>query len=159
MSPRAAARLEQMGFTEVYEYVRGKSDWGASGLPDEGEHADAPTSGSAARKDPPTCAIDERAGDVAARMGNDGVCVVIGEGRVVLGRLRAEDARAEPDRRVEEVMEGGPTTFRANIPLEPLVERMQQRRVGNVIVTDPDGRLLGVLYRNEAEAVLDSKAA
>src|SRR5207249_889428 len=37
MSPRAAWRLESLGFTEVYEYSAGKSDWGAYGLPLEGK--------------------------------------------------------------------------------------------------------------------------
>src|SRR6266511_4403171 len=36
MSPRAAWRLESMGFAEVYDYVAGKADWGAAGLPLEG---------------------------------------------------------------------------------------------------------------------------
>ncbi len=27
MSPRAAARLETLGFTKVYDYVGGKTDW------------------------------------------------------------------------------------------------------------------------------------
>src|ERR687892_109584 len=29
MSPRAASRLESIGFEDVYEYVAGKADWGA----------------------------------------------------------------------------------------------------------------------------------
>src|SRR2546430_16920519 len=35
MSPRAAARLEQLGF-DVYDYALGKVDWMARGLPMEG---------------------------------------------------------------------------------------------------------------------------
>ena len=37
MSPRAAWRLDSLGFTEVYEYSAGKSDWAAYGLPLEGK--------------------------------------------------------------------------------------------------------------------------
>jgi hypothetical protein len=33
MSPRAAWRLEGLGFERVYDYVPGKADWFASGLP------------------------------------------------------------------------------------------------------------------------------
>jgi hypothetical protein len=33
MSPRAAWRLEGLGFERVYDYVPGESDWFASGLP------------------------------------------------------------------------------------------------------------------------------
>jgi hypothetical protein len=39
MSPRAACRLEALGFSEVYDYVPGKVDWLARGLPREGEKA------------------------------------------------------------------------------------------------------------------------
>ncbi len=36
MSPRAAWRLEHLGFEEVYDYVPGKADWVAAGLPTDG---------------------------------------------------------------------------------------------------------------------------
>ena len=36
LSPRAAARLEELSFREVYDYVAGKADWLAAGLPSEG---------------------------------------------------------------------------------------------------------------------------
>ena len=36
MSPRAAWRLESIGFTRVYDYVAGKADWGSFGLPLQG---------------------------------------------------------------------------------------------------------------------------
>ena len=36
MSPRAAWRLESIGFEQVYDYVTGKADWGSFGLPLEG---------------------------------------------------------------------------------------------------------------------------
>jgi hypothetical protein len=35
MSSRAACRLEQLGFTEVYDYHAGKADWLAHGLETE----------------------------------------------------------------------------------------------------------------------------
>ncbi len=36
MSPRAASRLESLGFREAYDYAAGKADWFAAGLPMEG---------------------------------------------------------------------------------------------------------------------------
>ena len=42
MSPRAACRLELLGFTQVYDDVAGKADWLAHGLPTEGEQAQVP---------------------------------------------------------------------------------------------------------------------
>ncbi len=41
MSPRAAWRLESLGFTRVYDYVAGKVDWFAAGFPREGRLAQA----------------------------------------------------------------------------------------------------------------------
>jgi len=32
MSPRAASRLESLGFRDVYDYAAGKADWFAAGL-------------------------------------------------------------------------------------------------------------------------------
>ncbi len=60
MSPRAAWRLEGLGFEKVYDYVPGKADWFASGLPKEGRLASVPTIGDAARRDVPTCAPAEK---------------------------------------------------------------------------------------------------
>ena len=56
MSPRAAWRLETLGFTKVHDYVAGKADWGAAGFPLEGTHG--PRAGELARRDAPTCALN-----------------------------------------------------------------------------------------------------
>jgi hypothetical protein len=42
MSPRAACRLETLGFPEVHDYVAGKADWLAHGRPTEGAQAAVP---------------------------------------------------------------------------------------------------------------------
>jgi hypothetical protein len=51
-------------------------------------------------------------------------------------------------------MENGPTTIRADEDLAALIGRMQVRHVANIIVSDPDGRLIGVLYREDGEQLL-----
>src|SRR5919108_546939 len=78
MSPRAAWRLERLGFEEVYDYASGKQDWLAAGLPTEGRTASWPRAGTVAREDAPTCGLGERLGDVAERTAKAGwdVCVV-----------------------------------------------------------------------------------
>ena len=81
MSPRAAWRLESLGFAEVYDYVAGKLDWMAAGLPTEGTNAARPRVGQVARKDVPTCSLEERLGAVRDRvraLGWDVVVVVNG---------------------------------------------------------------------------------
>lgn len=40
----------------------------------------------------------------------------------------------------------GPTTVRAHEPLDALRQRMRSRKVREMIVTTPDGVLLGVIY-------------
>jgi 3-mercaptopyruvate sulfurtransferase SseA len=87
MSPRAAWRLESLGFTEVYDYAAGKEDWLAWGLPREGRTAQVPTVGEVARRDVPTCGLADRVADAKARAQAAGydACVVVNARRVVLG--------------------------------------------------------------------------
>ena len=68
MSARAAWRLEELGFAQIYDYVPSKIDWFANGLPREGEAAGVPWAGDLARDDAPTCASAERLGDVRERV-------------------------------------------------------------------------------------------
>ena len=85
MSPRAAWRLESLGFGEVYDYVDGKVDWMAAGLLTEGTSTQHPRAGSTARKDVPTSSLTEKLGDVRTRvraLGWDSV-VVVNTSRVV----------------------------------------------------------------------------
>jgi CBS domain-containing protein len=153
MSPRAAWRLEGLGFERVYDYAPGKADWSASGLPTEGTMASSPTVGDAARKDVPTCAVDEKAKDAweRARKGNWDRCVVVNDRGVVLGLLREKDVVASPNATAEEAMRNGPATFRPNEPAGKVAQRMRERGVSATLVTTPDGKLVGLLYRDDAE--------
>ncbi len=68
MSPRAAWRLESVGFRDVHDYVDGKLDWMAAGLPTEGSNALRPRAGEVARKDVPICGLQESIGEVRRRV-------------------------------------------------------------------------------------------
>jgi CBS domain-containing protein len=153
MSPRAASRLEGLDFESVYDYVPGKADWFASGLPREGRLASVPTIGEAARRDVPTCAPAEKVGAVRERVRKAGWdrCVVVNKERVVLGLLRERELLSDPKSSVEEAMRNGPATFRPNEPVGKMAKRMQAREATAVLVTMPDGRLVGLLYREDAE--------
>jgi CBS domain-containing protein len=122
-------------------------------LPTEGQDAAKPTAGDVARSDPPTCALTDRPGEVRERMDAAGwtSCIVVNEGGVVLGRVRRSVLDGDPDQPVEAVMEAGPTTERPSEPLEDLVQRMRQKNVSSVVVTTADGRLIGVLRREDGE--------
>jgi CBS domain-containing protein len=161
MSPQAAWRLEGIGFEKVYDYVPGKADWFASGLPKEGRLASVPTIGDAARRDVPTCAPAEKIGAVRERVRKVGWdrCVVVSKERVVLGLLREKELACDPEAFAEEVMRNGPATLRPNEPVGKIAKRMRERRASSVLVTSSDGRLVGLLYRDDVERVADALAS
>ncbi len=156
MSPRAAWRLETLGFTNVYDYVAGKADWFAAGLPREGRLTSIPRAGEVARRDDVTCRPTERISDVIDRVRAAGkeTCVVTTDGGVVLGRVRTDRLDGDSEGPVEEMMELGPTTTRADTMLESILERLNARNVESILVATSDGRLVGTLYRSDAEARL-----
>jgi hypothetical protein len=92
MSPRAACRLESLGFQEVYDYAAGEADWFAYGLPMEGTNASIPHAGDLARRDVPTCRLDDDLRDVVRRLraSDWDACPVTNDERVVLGLLRRD---------------------------------------------------------------------
>ena|SRR5437660_4022002 len=148
MSPRAAWRLERLGFTDVYDYVAGKADWFAAGLPREGDNASTPRIADLADPDVPVCSPDDTVGAAAAAAGAGdwGLCVVVTDGRVVLGLLRGDDLGGDPGRRAEEAMREGPSTFRPDVPVEEMAGYLREHpKLGQVLVTTPDGRLLGAV--------------
>ena len=156
MSPRVAWRLETLGFTNVYDYVAGKADWFAAGLPREGELTSIPRTGDVARRDDVTCRPTDRISDVIDRVraaGNE-TCIVTTDGGVVLGRVRTDRLDGGSQEPVEEVMELGPTTTRADTTLEAILKRLNARNVESILVATSDGRLVGTLYRSDAEARL-----
>ena len=153
MSPRATWRLEGLGFERVYDYVPGKVDWFASGLPTEGKLASVPTIGEAAWRDVPTCAPVEKIGVVRERVRKMSWdrCVVVNKERVVLGLLREKELSSDPKVPLEDAMRNGPATLRPNEPVEKMAKRMQDREATAVLVTTSDGRLVGLLFREDAE--------
>ena len=152
MSPRAAWRLESLGFERVFDYVPGKADWAASGLPTEGRLANTPTVTKAVRRDVPTCRLEDRVGDIRERVREAGWdrSVAVNEERVVLGVLREKELSSDSEATAEDVMRPGPTTVRPNEPAKKLAERMRKRGTLSVLVTTSDGRLEGLLYGKDA---------
>ncbi len=140
----------------MFDYEAGKADWFAAGLAREGTRAAVPRIGDIVRRDDVMCHLEDRLGDAAGKVraaGKD-ACIVVTDGDVVLGRVRGEALDADPDALVESVMESGPTTFRTDATLESVAGRMATRSVDSVLVATSDGRLVGTLYRSDAERVL-----
>ena len=156
MSPRAAARLESLGFTKVYDYEAGKSDWLASPLPTEGRDAGELAAAAMVRGDDIACHLGERLGDVAKRVRAAGksVCIVINDRHIVLGRVRGRALDGDPSSLVEDVMQPGPSTIRADTDLETVVSTLRDGKVNSMLVTNQEGRLIGTVHLEDVERIL-----
>ncbi len=156
MSPRAAARLESIGFEQVYDYVAGKADWGSAGLPLEGANGSETRAGAHVRADVPTCRLDDRLHVVCEQLDESGwdTCFVVDKRRVVLGRIGRRAIRGREDVTAEEAMTPGPSTIRPSARLREAVERMHRQNLTNLPVTTSDGRLAGLLTLHDAEEAL-----
>ena len=159
MSARAAARLAALGFDGVFDYVGGKKDWIASGLPLEGARSGQTRALDLARTDVPTCHPEGHVGPVRDRLesGEWRLCVVVDEDRVVHGLLTEEAiASSAAGRRVTEVMELGPSTIRPRSSLENALEHIDDAGGDSILVTTEFGELLGLLYRADVEPHVDT---
>ena len=135
--------------------MAGELDWLAAGLPTEGRNAELPRAGDLARPDVPTCRLEEPIGEVRERVRAAGwnACVVVNDERVVLGLLRAEELRRGQDESIEQMMRPGPSTFRPHVPIEELAHHMIHHDLPSSPVTTSDGRLVGLLRREDAARV------
>ena len=140
-----------MGFAKVYDYPAGKKSWGSYELPHEGTSLPERTAGDVSHRDVPTCTLDEPLAEVRERARAAGwdTCIVVNDQRVVLGRLGRRAVGSDSDESVEEAMSPGPSTIRPSIGTDALLERMQARKLTSYVVTTPDGRLVGLIRRDE----------
>jgi CBS domain-containing protein len=154
MGPRAAWRLESLGFGEVYWYAGGKADWAASGLPIEGRAAQAPRIGDHLRRDVPTCRPDERVAEVRerVRVANWTTCFVVTAGGIVLGRLLEKELSGPDDVLAADAMRSGPTTFRPDVTVHQMLDYLREHDLTTMPVTTSEGRLLGLALIEDLEA-------
>jgi CBS domain-containing protein len=141
----------------VYHYQGGKQDWFANDLPREGKAAGECWIGDLTWRAVPTCSLQDRIGDVRARLDGaaEPVCVVVNDERVVLGLLRGRRlVAAGNDTPAEIAMEPGPGTSRPHTPLAQMARQMRKAREDHALVTTGEGRLVGWLSRRAAEREL-----
>jgi len=81
-------------------------------------------------------------------------CFVVDERRVVLGRIGRRAIRGREDVSAEQAMTLGPSTIRPSARLRDVVERMRTQKLRSLPVTTSDGRLVGLLLREDAERAL-----
>jgi CBS domain-containing protein len=106
-----------------------------------------------------TAGPDEPVGQVRARVVASpyGFALVVARNGTVVGRLRADALAGDPSVRAEQVMEAGPSTVRPDRSLQELVNVMRDKNLTVMLVTTPEGRLLGVLPRRLAEHTLNAQ--
>jgi CBS domain-containing protein len=103
-----------------------------------------------------TCGLSDAIGDVRERVerSRHDFALVVSAGGVVLGRLPGAVLAGDPAARAEDVMEPGPSTVRPDRKLDSLLERLRSKNLTSSPVTDPEGRLLGVVFLEDVEAEL-----
>lgn len=151
MSPRAAWRLDSLGFERVFDYVPGKADWSAAGLLLAGDAAEEATAGSGADPSVPTCALSDDLQHVRATVAQTEwrQCIVVNDERIVLGRLGRQALAQDDVRTIEEAMTGGPSTVRPDEPLDKLLARLERQQLETALVTTSEGHLVGVVRRTD----------
>jgi len=120
----------------------------AAGLPTEGAQTKRARAGDLAKKDAPTCTMDEKLGDVRRRV-NDAV-VVVNEHNIVMGILRSKDLQQDANLTIENAMRPGPSTFRPYVTAAEMAEFMNDHELECSPITTSDGKLVGLLYRADA---------
>jgi rhodanese-related sulfurtransferase len=161
MSPRAAWRLESMGFESVYHYAPGKADWMGAGLPIEGTAERLPNLGYLARRDVATCSLGDTVEHVRGLIESSpwDTCFVLNDNGIVLGRVYLSQLDVPGSTKVEEVMDPGPATYRPDVPAVEMAERMRDSGLETAPVSSSDGRLIGLVLRGDVENAADDPPA
>ena len=135
------------------DYLAGKQDWLAYGLPIEGELAEAVTASQLAVREVPVCHLDDKLSELAPRLRFSGwnQCVVVNEPGIVLGLLRKSMWEGATDGvTAEQAMESAPITFRPYVRREELIPYVEKQKMAAALVTTADGKLLGIVRREDA---------
>ena len=149
MSPRAAWRLESAGFSPVYDYVAGKSDWLAADLPFEGT---AQLAGMFTRREVAIASEDTSAHEALRRLEARGFgpVLVLNPAGVVMGAAyRKALSSAAEGATAGMVMRFGVTTVRPGEQAADLAHRMSHAQVSRVVVTRSDGTLVGLFFAGD----------
>ncbi|MDQ3877669.1 MAG: CBS domain-containing protein [Actinomycetota bacterium] len=159
MSPRAAWQLEAMGFGDVYDFVAGKAEWIARGLPTEGTGPHYPLVGEVATRDAVyECGSGSTIAEARAGIDQTGrkYCVVLNDEGILMGRLRQKQLASADDAIVDDVMQRGPSTVRPTESAAAVLKRLQDNDVPAIAVTTADGHFLGFAPRSDLERLVDA---
>jgi CBS domain-containing protein len=152
MSPRAAWRLEAARFGPVYDYAAGKTDWMAADLPFEGT---ARLAGMLTRRGVATASERTPAAEALRLLQAQGFgpVMVLNQAGVVMGAAYRHNLESAPaNAEVGTVMRFGISTVRPSEDAAALAHRMQHAQVTRVVVTRPDGTLVGLFFAADVTA-------
>jgi rhodanese-related sulfurtransferase len=152
LSPRAAARLESLGFEHVADFVSGRAAWTADGRPTEGEIGDRDRISGCVRRDVPRCGPDATATDARALIGDWELCAVVDSEGILLGVVRADALEGADNLAVRDLLLPGPGTVRPDARVTEMAEQLDRDRLEHVLVTTFGGRLIGLLRRSDLDA-------
>jgi len=141
-----------MDFSRVFAYAPGKADWMAYGLPVERGPGMPPIIGDFLEREVPCCRQGELIGDArqaAYEMGLD-MCPVVTDGGILIGLCTRNSLHAHPSICVDLVMEPGPLTARPSMPVHEALEIIERQKIRSLLVTTPDGKLIGQFNRRAA---------
>jgi hypothetical protein len=82
--------------------------------------------------------------------------LVTGSDGMLLGRVAASALEGAVDGSLADVMELDPSTVRPHSAAGELAERLADQDLRWAIVTTPEGRLLGVVWREDLERATDA---
>ncbi len=151
MSPRAAARLESLGFEAVYDYAPGKLDWISAGLPLEDRTKKPTFVLDFMQRDAPTCLLGDCLSDATNKADGVEQIAVVNSTGVVLGAVRKYDLFYQGDEKVEHRMDPAPVTLRPTMAIEEAAAFMSRNELSHVLITTSEGKLVGRLQRQAAE--------
>jgi CBS domain-containing protein len=135
-----------LGFSRVFDYVAGKADWLAYGLPAEPEEFETSIVKARMLKEFPRCLPTEPLSEARerARKTPSNVCPVLNEVGTLLGLLGPDHWDDDPQKRAEEVMISGPTTVRPSLSIREAEEMLANGKQQPLLVTSSDGKLMGM---------------
>lgn len=85
--------------------------------------------------------------------------MVVNDTSVVLGILRRRELDADPDSTVEAAMRPGPSTFRPYVSIKEMAAFMTDHDLADAPITTSDGRLVGLLVREDAKQAAEELAS
>ncbi|HEX4815502.1 MAG TPA: CBS domain-containing protein [Nonomuraea sp.] len=98
-------------------------------------------------RDPVTAGLDDRLDELSEHILGDpaGLAMIVDQDDVVQGVVGSRELKgADMSGTAEQAMRARVTTVRPSELLEPLIQRMDRRKVDHVVVTRMDGTLVGL---------------